>query len=117
MIEQYGKESYLKWLKQSNMSEEDLLKYKICKGFKVCLLKNSNNYEIHLMCKEDNEVKQIGSAIIFQDITHNEFKSLGFLVTSYIAQVLDCSNKFNPISGSFINNHFQTVVNKAFMEL
>lgn len=87
---------YNDWLKESKLTEDDLLKFRIVPEFTIKEVKNNGSYDKFLIGYGNDEFKQIGLEFIVKKDDMESFMSLALLLL-YIGNKLDNANLSAPI--------------------
>ena len=95
------------WLNSSSLSEEKLKEYKTKEKVKL-IEENRDNVVAIALTYEENGIRSIiGAPVVAADTTDlTPFYQDGFLLFTAIANILDKSNKEDPVNGSYTGNYF-----------
>jgi hypothetical protein len=100
---------YNEWLKKSNMTEEDLLKYRTVTHFAVekDIIEDTGQAMVFMRYNNGIGFEFIGCPFISESVeTNDSFLYDAVLVVAHITGKLDKANRDNPIGGSYCNDYF-----------
>ena len=102
------------WLSSSQFTKEDLIKYKTYK-IKIKEERRDEFIALGLIYKENGIEKIIGAPVVAYDSNNlYPFYQDAYLLFAAISNILDKSNRENPVNGSFTNNYFSHTVSNFF---
>lgn len=106
LIKKIYQEMYNQWLKESKLTEEELLKYRVVNKFKIKKTVENNMTVVSMTFEDSDKMQQvIGLPFIIQDNSKEALYDAVYIML-YITKKLDEENEINPVEGSYKNNYF-----------
>lgn len=107
---------YSKWLEVSNLTEEDLLEYRVVDKFKIEKVTLNGRIVVGMTYEDDKKEKQtIGEPIVLEHSSKEELLDAVFVLL-FITKKLDSENEIAPVDGSHVGDYFNRKVREFAKE-